>query len=197
MRLCFVDVETTGTDHCRHQVWEIGLVVREGQGESEHCWQVRPGLATADPAALRVGGYHARCQVRDAPQGAVATLAGPSSPASAGELASVLAGMLDGATLAGVNVAFDRDFLAAFLRSHGQCLTADYHLADVCPLAAGWLHGRGIPVPRGWRSDDLARAAGIDPARYGRHTALGDARFARDIYDAVTGQSRAAFLPTA
>jgi hypothetical protein len=38
-----------------------------------------------------------------------------------------------------------------------------------------------------WDSEVLSRAVGVDPNAYERHTALGDARWARDIYDAVTG----------
>ena len=210
--LCIVDCETTGVDPSRHHVWEIGVIVRSDADvnatDTEYCWQIRPDLTTADPFALRIGGYHQRCQVKAAPIGTVHTLTypttDPAAPATAappgppraaaagseagtaGQLAGQLAELLDGATLVAVNVAFDRDFLAAFLRRAGECLTADYHLVDVCALSAGWLHGRGRAVPGRWRADELALAVGIDPAGYERHTALADARFARDVYDAVT-----------
>jgi hypothetical protein len=57
-------------------------------------------------------------------------------------------------------------------------------------LAHGWLLGAGKPVPRRpdgtVKSDDLSRAVGVDPDDYYRHTALGDCRWMRDLYDAVT-----------
>ena len=42
-----------------------------------------------------------------------------------------------------------------------------------------------MPLP--WKSDDLSAALGIKVSDEDRHTALGDARWARAIYDAVTG----------
>jgi hypothetical protein len=73
-----------------------------------------------------------------------------------------------------------------------------YHLIDVEALAAGWL-AAGIdpddpPAPTQdscqppWNSNELSLAVGVDPEQYDRHTALGDARWARDIYDAVMGK---------
>ena len=201
MRLAVIDTETTGTDPRRHHLWEVGLILREaGQPAAEYAWQVRPDLATADPAALRVGGYRDRCQVAAAAPGTVATLTAPDGTpeiTTARGLAVMLARLLDGAALAGINVAFDRDFTAAFLAAHGETLTADYHLIEVCSLAAGWLAcaGRlalaGRPPSAPWRSDDLARALGIDPGDYARHTALADARYAAAIYDAATAAEAA------
>lgn len=86
-----------------------------------------------------------------------------------------------------------------------------YHLIDVEALAVGYLYGlkrshehevlppdayddpavqaaivgssyRSLP----WRSDDLSSALGVMVSDEDRHTALGDARWARRIYQAVT-----------
>ena len=51
---------------------------------------------------------------------------------------------------------------------------------DAKALIAGALR---IPPP--WRSEELARALGIDPAAYARHGALPDCRYTRDCYDTV------------
>ncbi|WP_267595512.1 hypothetical protein [Carbonactinospora thermoautotrophica] len=41
-----------------------------------------------------------------------------------------------------------------------------------------------------WRSDELSIACEVEPAPpEDRHTALGDARWARDLYDAITGRA--------
>ena len=190
MKLAVIDTETTGTDPRRHELWEIGIVIREdGKPAAEYAWQVRPDLAAADPAALRIGGYRNRCQVAGQPVGTVAALTAPAGTpevATAADLAALLGELLHGTVLAGVNVAFDRDFAAAFLARHGEILTADYHLIEVCSLAAGWLACAGRPVAAPWRSDDLARALGIDTAGYARHSALADAWYAAAIYDAAT-----------
>ena len=70
----------------------------------------------------------------------------------------------------------------------------EYHLVDVEALAAGWLAAghdwsQGPPVgdraTPPWSSEELSRAVGVDPDDFDRHTALGDARWAAAIYDAV------------
>lgn len=38
-----------------------------------------------------------------------------------------------------------------------------------------------------WRSEDLSRSVGVDPDKLARHTALGDAKWAEAIFDAVMG----------
>ena len=40
-----------------------------------------------------------------------------------------------------------------------------------------------LPLP--WKSDELSKAIGIDPEDYAKHTALSDARWARDVYDKI------------
>ena len=45
-----------------------------------------------------------------------------------------------------------------------------------------------LPAPAlPWDSDEISRVVGVDPDDFDRHTALGDARWARAIYDAITG----------
>jgi DNA polymerase III epsilon subunit-like protein len=51
---------------------------------------------------------------------------------------------------------------------------------DTEPLAAGFL---GVTPP--WKSDELARKLGLDLETFERHTALGDARLARAMFNAV------------
>ena len=90
------------------------------------------------------------------------------------------------------------------MRANGICPSWHYHLIDTEALAVGYLHGinshghssvtcaenciddnmlPGLP----WKSDDLSAALGITVSEEDRHTALGDAKWARAIYDAVTG----------
>ena len=60
-RIVFVDIETTGLDPHRHDVWEIAAIVRDpGQLDVEHCWMIRPDLVASDPAALRISRYYQR-----------------------------------------------------------------------------------------------------------------------------------------
>lgn len=79
----------------------------------------------------------------------------------------------------------------------------DYHLLDLYALSIGALHarraieagGRWVPAPTDLEiaSDDLSAGFGVPTTSttgeplYARHTALGDARWARDWWDALTG----------
>jgi DNA polymerase III epsilon subunit-like protein len=218
--LAFVDVETTGTDPARHEVWEIALIMRrdvtvrhpdgpdtDGTEDAEYRWLVKPELSRADAGALKVGRFYQRTY-------------GSTDWADSGAIALDIAAMTDGAVLVAANPAFDSAFLAAFLRAHGQCPSWDYHMTDIGSLVLGWRHGRhrgyldvidivreshrmqehceGIGTGKPYSAENaappvkLAHAAGIAGLRaenYETHTALGDARLVRDIYDVVTGHA--------
>src|SRR5690606_15714544 len=108
---------------------------------------------------------------------------------------------------------FDTETLAAMLRRHRLCPAWHYHLIDVEALAVGYLHGRAVELDRSgeqfsgepwdapaneasrlrtytgmpWRSDNLSAAIGVEPPTTDeRHTAMGDARWAMRMYDAIT-----------
>ncbi len=101
-----------------------------------------------------------------------------------------------GAHLVGAVPNFDADVLGTRMRANGICPSWHYHLIDVEALMVGWIYGgvgsgrdTGLPTEilarLPWKSDDLAHAVGVEIREQDRHTALGDARWARDIYDAV------------
>jgi hypothetical protein len=81
-------------------------------------------------------------------------------------------------------------------------------LIDVEALVAGWVSAQcmgealdggrgtvGVRRPDGslnhidgrppWDSDELSLAVGVDPEQFDRHTALGDAKWAKALYEAV------------
>ena len=111
-----------------------------------------------------------------------------------------------GAHMVGAVPSFDDQRLAKLLKRHGACPGWHYHLVDVETLAAGWQLGRwiqakldapktGMHVEEGpfrieypWDSKVLSEAVGVHPDQYEAHTALGDARWALDIYRRLTGE---------
>lgn len=100
----------------------------------------------------------------------------------------------DGAHVVGAVPDFDTSRLAPLLRAAGLEPGWHYHLIDIETLAVGYLHGAGRGaelLQRPWDSDVLSRLVGVEPPvqGQGRHTALGDARWARDVWDAVTAKS--------
>lgn len=189
-KLVFLDTETTGlADQC--EIWEIGLIIREHPAlrDEEHAWQIRPDLATAEPTGLRIGRYYERmgglfygsvgeARITTDPDDDILTHADRQTDART--VAAKVAHMLDGATIVGAVPDFDARHLTRFLRARGQAGTWHYHLVDVETFAAGRL-GQAPP----WGFDDLLEAYGLKYDEADRHTALGDARMVRDLYDAV------------
>lgn len=189
--IAFVDVETTGLDPTIHEIWEVAVIepgdepcrLYDEKTHPEHVWVLRPDLASADSSALRISGYYDRRPV---------AMGHPL------EVARDIARVLAGRHLVGAVPSFDAAFLERFLRRNGQAPAWHYHLIDVEALAVGYLHGRPAnalttdydPLPvvtrLPWDSEAVSRAVGVDPKAFDRHTALGDARWARAIYEAVT-----------
>lgn len=102
-----------------------------------------------------------------------------------------------GAHLAGAVVSFDEKRLEKLLRANGVLPAWHYHLIDVENLAVGYLAarrpgmaliGEGYPdLSLPWDSDSLSLACGVKPPTDERHTAMGDARWAKALYDAIVG----------
>lgn len=188
-RLVFIDTETTSLRPDR-RAWEIGLYVRGVGFDPE-----RPrhffidaddlDLGNADPFALKIGGFYDRHpEYGPSPAPLVDTF-------SEAEALREVEHLTRDAHLVGAVVNFDADVLGTRMRAHGIAPSWHYHLIDVEALAVGFLSATGareLPIPLPWSSDDLTRELGIPPVpEEDRHTALGDARWARAIYDRVTG----------
>lgn len=205
--LAFVDTETTGLDVRRHDAWEIAVILRgPADQDTELLFQVRTNLRNADPKALEIGGHAERFQV---PDGAFAVSlptkhTAAATPITERELMAQLMDTLDTAVLVGSNPAFDDRFLTKMFHGAGIDPGWHYRTVDVATLAAGHLYGQAHALTKqhwdpsyygrvdemlkdGWKSRELSELMGVEPPRPGvAHTALGDARWARDVYDAVT-----------
>lgn len=176
-RLVFVDTETDGLRRKR-QPWEVAWIVRaEDQPDVEHHAFLWIRLSHADPAALRIGGYWER---HPDPFGT-----DYNATESRSVLSENLARDLQGATLVGANPAFDAEVLSRLLRQYGQMPTWHYRLLDVQAMCAGAL---GWETPRGL--NECLTELGIAIPEWDRHTAMGDARAVRDVYDALRRRAR-------
>ena len=207
MNLVFADVESTGIrKEIGAEIWEVALIVRRDifaqhpggprtsatAKDAEYAWQVRPDLVMADPGALKISGYYRRCRLIIEPVGTARDLLAPNSErTTAADVAARIAGHLDGALIIGANPWFDAGLLDDFLRDHGQCMVPDYHMRDIGSLVTGYLAGHAHAIsdaldpPGPLKLTDAARAVGLDPGCYEAHTAHGDVKLARDIWDAV------------
>ena len=186
MRLAFVDCETTGLDPDRHEVWEVGLILREvppadriptatniAAADVESHWLLPVHrLGQADPRALEIGRFHERHPQGHYRPDAVDDVTMPDV------FAAEFAKLTRGAHLVGAVISFDEERLRRLLQANGACPEWHYHLVDVEALVAGRY---GLEPP--WDSHQLGERAGVVPDEATRHTALGDARWARDMYD--------------
>lgn len=240
-RLVFLDTETTGLDPDRHEIWEVGCVVREEPTEQErsaaaragktidvdrreYVWQLPVDLSKADPIALNVGQFFTRrgdlgttnyfpghdAFDQTGKLGEVSTTGKPLAPkvlhpANLPWWCDLFSRLTWGAHIVGAIPSFDCDRMARLFARHGACPGWHYHLEDIEALAVGFAIGRchGIAIAgdvvrfpaaveaahtaraHPWRSEDLSRAVGVNPETFDKHTALGDARWAEAVYDAV------------
>lgn len=182
--LVFLDTETTSLRPDR-RAWEIGLIVREpGKDDAEHTWFVVADdldLGSADVMSLKIGRFYERHPDMLALDDEDAIAVGRTLHREADALWQVEK-LTRGAILVGAVPNFDADVLGTRMRAVGVCPSWHYHLVDVETLAAGH---RGFRPP--WGFDDILTAYGLTYDESDRHTALGDARMARDLYDAVLG----------
>jgi DNA polymerase III epsilon subunit-like protein len=205
--LAFVDTETTHLDPRHGDVWEIAVIRRREDGvDSEYVWQIRPDLTTADPEALKIGRYEERFVVPDGWDAIEFMSSGAPFRSLIPEMLFDLQEALSGAVVIGSNPGFDVTFLTKLLQAHGRKLPWHYRPIDIATLAAGYRFGQAASGAYGgdfaFRADypqlpyssyGLSRAVGVEPpAKDVAHTALGDARWARDVFDAVTGVQAAA-----
>lgn len=196
--LAFVDTETTGLDPDRNEVWEVALILRDPeQGEDqEYLWQLPVDLSRADSIALTIGQFYERRwneagglhfgmkgRVWDGEPEEKFVVKEPY------QWAMNFARLTSGAHLVGAVPDFDSRFLTKTLRQWGACPGWHYHLIDVEALLIGWSRGKAdwtepddLETPP-WNSRELYAAHGFEWE--GEHTALGDARLARAVYDRV------------
>lgn len=164
MNVVFVDLETTGLDPDIHEAYEVALVDYVG---NEYHWWLPINLGTADARALSIGKFYDRYPW-------TSDLITPSE-----RFAKEFSELTRGTYLAGAVVSFDEGFLRKILRDNGACPGWNHRLICVETLAAGVL--KHLPNGLGVIAEELLIP--IDPNE--RHTAMGDAKACRDIFNLI------------
>lgn len=206
--VCFIDTETTGLDPDKHSIWEVALITPDGR---EHVWQFPVEEMAADPFALDIGHYWERRWHSDFtsidPLNAIYHADDPDRSRLKGhpnrgraiqpsrEWCRHFRDLTAGHHLCGAVPSFDEERLRRLLNRHGVLHRWHYHLIDIEALAVGFIAAEGwitdkaqdaVAITLPWRSDDLSRACGVEPpSEEERHTALGDARWAKRLYERI------------
>ena len=156
--LAFIDVETTGRNPLIHEIVEIAILV----GDVEYHSHVRPRrLDLAEPWSLE----HLTFRL-DAPAWE--------------DIEDEVVRLLEGTLLCGHNVAFDEWFITSMLARTGAGRRIPYHKIDTVTLAIERLGHELESVSLA----PVARSLGV--VQHAAHTALDDARVAREVYRRLT-----------
>jgi hypothetical protein len=179
MKLVFLDTETTSLRHDR-RVWEVAAIVRDPEvgGDVEHSWFVEWDeleLGNADVMSLKIGKFYQRH-----PQAIDGTEEVWSKVRTEVEVFMYVENITRDAFIVGAVPWFDTEVIGNRMRANGICPSWHYHLVDVEALAAG-----SLKLAPKWNFDKVLDAYGLTYDEADRHTALGDARMVRDLYDAV------------
>lgn len=184
MKRLFLDLETTGLDPRYHHIWEFAAILRDEYGcsDEEHVFQIRTPLIAADPVALEKCRFEERFRVPDGISAVKVMDDGGLWRLELHEALHDMQDLLRDAHIIGANPAFDDAFLKSLMHMFDRRIVWNYRLVCVENLVAGALRK---PLPVSLRESAEAMGIKVDPDAC--HTALGDARVARDVYDAVMG----------
>lgn len=179
--LAFVDCETTGL-HPNRRAWEVAIIRREPDGsETEYVTFVEDvDLSTAELKGLQVGRFYDRHPLYngEVAHGGLLTTARAARTLNIESLVAYdVERFTRNATIIGAVPSFDTETFSGMLRRHNLIPAWHHRLRCVESLTAGFL-GRDVGGLA-----DCAAALSIEHPH--AHTALGDARTARAIWDQV------------
>ena len=169
--VAFVDCETLGLNPACHPIWEIAIILPD-TGE-EHVWQIRPTpdeRMLADPIAVAISGFEARYVDGTAKRKI--------------ESVARFVELLTGRHIVGAVPSFDEERLRLmYLSVHGMPDRFPWHyrLVDV---ESGMLAKLGTGP--GIEPDAMAALLGVS-THPDKHSALGDARWVRAVFEALVG----------
>lgn len=170
-KVAFVDSETLGLNPHLHPIWELAIILPD-TGD-EHIWQVRPTpteVSAADPIAVRISGFDKRYD--------------DAAALRKGETVDRFSELLRGRHIVGAVPSFDEERLRLmYLSVHGMHDRFPWHyrLVDV---ESGMLAKLGVGP--GQEPDALAALLGVT-VHPDKHSALGDARWVRAVFEALVG----------
>lgn len=162
-QVVWVDLETTGLDPNCHEITQFGGI-NDFTGEQLELYVWPDHLERASEKALEITGFSEEAWRK---AGAI----------SGAEAIQKIVDFLGCSILAGQNVSFDEAFIKATMLRYQVKKRIGYHKLDVATLALIHLRPLGI---RSVSLNTICDVLGI--SNEGEHTALVDAKRARDVY---------------
>lgn len=194
-KVAFVDTETTGLDPERHRVWEVAVIV---DGD-EHVWQ------------QQLAGNPRCCNDEACPYNwrdvdlwvlehtGIMDRYDHATALAPWESIMRFVNLTRGRHLVGACPWFDSERLHRALlgfpdhTGRSRDLPWHYHLVDVETLAVGAMFARAhdlddVSLSLPWESESISRVLGVEPPTGShRHNALADARWAKQVFEAIVG----------
>ena len=181
VKICWIDVETTGTYHWKHSVIQIaGIIEINGGIVREFNFDIRPHpLALIEDSALKVTGKTKK-----------EIMQYPDQVFIKNNLNVVLKeyvdpfDKMDKYFFAGYNSHFDNNFMRAFYKQTGDNFFGSMFWSgsiDVMVLALDYLKEKR-PTMANFQLMEVAKTLGIDINKGKAHDALYDIRITRQIY---------------
>jgi hypothetical protein len=175
--IIFLDTETTSLDRRKRRIWDLAYIIRRpGEPDVERQFFMDVPLCHADPMSLKIGGFYER---HPNPYDKIDNHRGITKT---WKVVTTVSEDFHGAMIVGAVPSFDEETLAKLLRSWDLVPTWHYHLCDIESMAAG-----ALKLQPPWDFDKVLAAYGLVYDEADRHTALGDARMVRALYDKVMG----------
>jgi hypothetical protein len=211
MPLAFIDTETTSLNPESGRIWEFAGIRRDweldhegepaGYKETTIWFQIDQLLHEADPFALKIGKYYERFglagewepfQVFGDETVVVDAVKTPAMWPTKGEVVSsftaaqLIEEFTKDCSIIGNVISFDAERLDRLLKAEGRLPRWHYHIIDIEPMVVGYALAKGIPWALPYQSSELTAFLGVpEPDETLRHTALGDATWVRDQWDAL------------
>lgn len=171
LQVVYVDTETTGLDPDLDPIWEVAAIRLVFTGWEERRWFLPIDVGCVSDWVRDNCGFADRYDLADL------------TPTD--RFLDEFEQFVDGRHMVGNVISFDAERLGRLYRAAGRDVPWHYHLIDVEPCVVGRLAGFGRSVELPWNSHDLSEAVGV-PVPDGRHEAMVDARWARDVFCAAT-----------
>jgi DNA polymerase III alpha subunit (gram-positive type) len=190
----FIDIETTGLDETRQEVFELAVVKASCDPDNTkeielinqsklHLFFAPEHIETASDIALEISKFRERIEPLNLNPGEIYDFIDKEkiTPEEAAEKINIF---LEKRHLVGANPAFDAKFITAWLRKYGVEANWHHRMIDIENLD---MHKEGLLAPRGLQA--IAKQWNIEDSEKA-HTAMGDVETTITLFKLIADQRK-------